>query len=420
MMEEAISRGTCLPIKPRTENLGRESVKMSKSSGKDSIKLQVRVYENFEELPSSYERLFNDAGEQSFFLTRPWFENFARTALDPGAAVRIYGITTSDKSDPSGMFVALASPHGYRAASPRKLSALTFYKCFYAPHLPVSCDGGQALQTLADALAAERPRWDEIEVRPLDVDSESFSLLVHSLRAAGFVVQTFFCFGNWYLPVEGRSFAQYMESVPSIVRNTLRRKRNKLEKSGRSSIRIVTGGEELEAAIQDYSKIFLASWKRPEPHPEFMPGVIRTCAQMGVLRLGLVYVDSEPAAVQVWIIHSKKALIYKLAYDEKFADLSVGTILTATLMEHAIDEAKVDVIDYLAGDDAYKKDWMSHRRERWGILAINPRTPRGAIGIARHVAGHAIKMSISSLRSCLCNRRTGVVAETKNQQEKKH
>jgi len=51
----------------------------------------------------------------------------------------------------------------------------------------------------------------------------------------------------------------------------------------------------------------------------------------------------------------------------------------------------VEKIDYLSGDDSYKRDWMSHRRELWGILALNPRTVRGVLGIARHVGGRSVK-----------------------------
>jgi len=123
------------------------------------------------------------------------------------------------------------------------------------------------------------------------------------------------------------------------------------------------------------------------------------CAAMGALRLGIIYVDGEPAAVQLWIVHHGNALIYKLAYDERFGELSVGTILSATLFQHALDVDKVTEVDYLSGDDAYKKDWMSQRRERWGILALNPRTPRGVLAIARHVGGRAAKRAAMSLAS---------------------
>jgi hypothetical protein len=220
---------------------------------------------------------------------------------------------------------------------------------------------------------------------------------VQGLEAAGFVVQTYFCFGNWYLDVNGRSFAQYVETLPSVLKNTLGRKKKKLEKSGRAMVQIVTGGDDLEPAITAYNTVYLESWKEPEPYPEFVPELMRNCAAMGALRLGLVHVDGKPAAAQFWIVHNGRALIYKLAYDERFADLSVGTILTATLMQHAIDVDRVTQVDYLTGDDAYKKDWMSARRERWGILALNPRTLRGAVAIARHVGGRAVKRAFQQL-----------------------
>jgi CelD/BcsL family acetyltransferase involved in cellulose biosynthesis len=119
--------------------------------------------------------------------------------------------------------------------------------------------------------------------------------------------------------------------------------------------------------------------------------LIRTCAQQGWLRLGICRVDGEPAAAQLWIVANGIASIYKLAYDEKFASLSIGSILTARLMRHAIDIDKVREIDYLTGDEPYKQDWMSHRRTRWGIVAFNLRSPRGLLSAARHIGASKLK-----------------------------
>jgi CelD/BcsL family acetyltransferase involved in cellulose biosynthesis len=122
------------------------------------------------------------------------------------------------------------------------------------------------------------------------------------------------------------------------------------------------------------------SWKTPEPFPAFVPGLIRMLARKGQLRLGLAYVDGVAAAAQVWIVSNAKASIYKLAHDEKYSKLSVGTLLTNHLLRHALDVDEVSEVDYLSGDDPYKQSWMACRRERYGIVGYNPRTAKGFAG----------------------------------------
>ena len=54
----------------------------------------------------------------------------------------------------------------------------------------------------------------------------------------------------------------------------------------------------VEAAIAAYQAVYARSWKSLEPSPEFMPGLIRTCAAHGWLRLDVATVDGNPAAAQ--------------------------------------------------------------------------------------------------------------------------
>lgn len=349
----------------------------------------VSIFSGLDELTPAFTHLFEVAGRENFFLASEWFRNFIRNVLAPDDCVRIYGVApASDLSIATGMLLA-QSLRRSGWISGRILTSLTnYYSCLFGP-ITVSepADRKEGLRAMTEYIASEKPGWDLIDLHPLDPGSEAYPEMVDALRSAGFVVQTYFCFGNWYLPVEQRSFAQYLDGRPSILRNTLARKRKKLEKSGRARIEIVAGVEHLDDAIESYTRIYQASWKQPEPYPHFIPGLIRTCAEMGALRLGLVYIDEQPAAAQLWVVHGGAALIYKLAYDERFSEYSAGTVLTAALMEHVMDVDRVEVIDYLSGDDGYKKDWMSHRRERWGVLAMNPRTVRGALAIARNVGG---------------------------------
>ena len=361
--------------------------------------LKVTTFSSFADLPPACAHLFEPGGTQDVFESLPWFLNFEKHALDPGDQIRIYAVRRNDAETPLAALAMRSTAHPASWLRGRELSSLTnFYTSRFAP--ACTCTGTErteALAVLADAIRCDSPRWDAVHLRPLDAGSELFEQLAQAFRRAGLVVHPYFCFGNWYLPVGGRSFEQYLESLPGKARNTLQRKTKKLEKSGIARIEIVTGKENLEPAIQAYQKVYNASWKVPEPYPEFVPGLIRTCTTNGWLRLGLVYIEGEPAAAQIWIVHGGTASIYKLAYDERFAQHSVGTILTARLMQHALDVDRVNEVDYLTGDDPYKRDWMSHRRELWGLLAFNPATVRGLAQIARHTGGRVAKSFLRRL-----------------------
>jgi hypothetical protein len=206
---------------------------------------------------------------------------------------------------------------------------------------------------------------------------------------AGFVPFDYFCFGNWYLPVECDAQA-YLSSRPGEVRNTLRRMGKKFA-GAEGRFEIMTAPDQARQAAQAFTAVYQTSWKQPEPYEKFIPGLTAMCAQQGWLRMGLAHVGHQVVAAQLWLVAARKASIYKLAYDPAYKHLSPGSLLTAHLMRHVIDVDKVEEIDYLTGDDAYKNQWMSHRRERRGLIAFNPRTLGGVVGLARESCSRRIK-----------------------------
>lgn len=44
-------------------------------------------------------------------------------------------------------------------------------------------------------------------------------------------------------------------------------------------------------------------------------------------------------------------------------------------MEYVIDTYRVEDIDFLTGNDAYKQDWMSERRERSLLSCVKNKRP---------------------------------------------
>jgi hypothetical protein len=56
-------------------------------------------------------------------------------------------------------------------------------------------------------------------------------------------------------------------------------------------------------------------------------------------------------------------------------------------MKYVIDCDRVSEVDFLTGADPYKKGWMSHWRERRGIVAYNPKSIIGLALMGKQMIG---------------------------------
>ncbi len=360
--------------------------------------MRVRIYHDLNNLPSAFAALFAQAGRESFYATRAWFANLAETTLDPGASVRIYAVEDRSAPDPARGLVVLRAEEPAGIMAPRRLASLTnMYSMLFAPILAGDADAEAVLAAVARRIADERPRPDVVQLDTMDPSDPSFCALESALRRRGFIVQSFFQFGNWYEETEGLTIDAFMARRPSVLRNTVRRKERKLAKAHSVEFRLIDGADDLAAGIEAYESIYARSWKKPEPYPKFTPGLVRAAAALGALRLGVLTIDGAPAAAQIWLVHAGQATIYKLAYDERFKALSPGSILTRKIAERVLAHDRVREIDFGRGDDPYKGQWLAKRRERWGLIALNARTLRGAILALRHVGGRAAKRELARL-----------------------
>lgn len=224
-----------------------------------------------------------------------------------------------------------------------------------------------------------------LRLQPLDASAPWVGAFEESLRLAGYRTSRFFAFGNWYQPVPVDGFSAYWRQRPSALRNSTERGHRRLSKAGDWKIDLVQEpGIKLDAALAAYQRVYAQSWKQAEPCPDFIPSLATLAAQSGWLRLGVLWLNGEPLAAQLWLTCGNKANIYKLAYVKGVEKLSVGSVLTQAMMQHAMDIDRVTEVDYLSGDDAYKADWMALRRERVGLEAFDMRRTRGLMAACRH------------------------------------
>ena len=330
---------------------------------------RLESFDDFAKLPKPYLDLL-DACAPTFDQTQVWFRTFAEYLLDADSRLLLIGVSDAE-GRALGLLPLRSQAQRLGPFSVPSLESLSnYYTACFAPLIAADADADAVSAALVGEIAARRREWSRLDVTPIAPDHPFFKAC-DALRTHGCRVEPYFRFGNHYLEVAGRDFASYLESMNSRMRSTLKRKSKKLLARPAVRLDIVTAPADVDAAMDGYERVYTTSWKHDEPHKDFIRAIARRFAENGWLRLGIARVGDEVAAAQLWYTYRGTASIFKLAYDPKFTELSLGSILTMHLMKHALDVDKVTVVDYLCGDDAYKKDWMSHRRERWAVRA-NP------------------------------------------------
>jgi hypothetical protein len=338
------------------------------------------------ELPPQARALFEVAGQRDFQASAPWFENFLRTVELKGQKAEFH-LWRED-----GRVLALLPLLVQQGPLGCSVSALgNYYTTRWAPLLAENLSADQATAALQQVLAGllRKHPVHTLNLGPLQADSAPEQALQRALRGAGFAVWHLHSFQNWLLPVR-QSWPDYLAARDGKLRTTIARMGKRFTAKG-GHLELLQGGPRLEAGIAAYEAVYAASWKDAEPHPQFMPGMIRAAAALGQLRLALAWLGDKPVAAQVWMVAGGRADIYKLAHDEAHKETSPGTLLTTLLMQHAFEVDNVQVVDYLSGDDAYKRLWMSEVCERRALLAYNLRQPRGLALAARQTLSAAVK-----------------------------
>jgi hypothetical protein len=357
--------------------------------------LTVIVYSHPDEFPQAVQQLFAEAALTNVESGAHWYRNLVNTVFQGEDAVHFYVLL--DDNRPVAALPLLVKK-GELGNTVEALS--NYYTSLYAPLLAEHADV-QRIAHLVDAIKVAHAPVTSMRFAPMDPESNGYKSLFAAFENSGLVPHKFFSFGNWYQPVKD-DWLTYLGNREGTVRSTIKRMGKKFAANG-GKLELICGGADLERGIVAYKHVYGLSWKKAEPYPDFVPGLIRTCAEQGLLRLGVAWLDEKPIAAQIWIVAHNKANIYKLAYDESFKASAPGTLLTAMLMEHAIDVDKVKEIDYLIGDDPYKAAWMSQRRERWGIIAYNPKAIGGLIGFGKETAGRWLKPIVNRIKKRFSN-----------------
>lgn len=334
----------------------------------------IRVFYDIEQLPEQAIR-FLDENSETVFCSHHWYLNFCKHIASKQEKIQFYCLYDLHHEIIAILPLWLKIKEIYTIKI-RELNSLSNY---YSPIVDIivnksHIDKSQAFNAIFDFLKNSSKNWDSLLLTPIKEDTKQ--VVSSSASLLGFSVDCCPTTLNYFLPVTD-DYQGYFNGLSSRVRNTVTRQTKKLTKLGSWHIRMFTSENELDLALRQYHEIYNQSWKVKEPFPSFINGLVILAAKKNWLRLGILSINDEPVACQLWLVVNDNAYIYKLAYKKGFENYSPGTVLNNHMYKVTIDVDRVKSIDFLTGCDSYKKDWMDDSQVMYSIEVLNSGTLRG-------------------------------------------
>lgn len=340
---------------------------MQRRDAEDTNIMKV-IKVNFVEGLTSARHLFDASDRADGGLG--WFRTLALTTLEPQEQA-VLALLLTDAGEARAALPLAQHSNG-------ALRALTApYTCRYSAPFGTPEDA----EALGRGLRGIVP--GRLHLDALDPDDPALDSFTRGVRGGGLLSAGYTHFANWHDTIS--SFDDFWSRRPSALRQLVRRKTRRLEREGRLDFRCLSNPKDLVAGAETYERIYASSWKVPEPHPRFMPQLLQALGAEGKLRLGLALIDGAAVAVQIWLVHGRRATIFKLAHLPGHETHSPGTLLSHWLLSKLVETEGVEEVDFGRGDDAYKAQWLSSSRPRTGLIIANPASLDGLACTIRHI-----------------------------------
>ena len=338
-------------------------------------------FAHYADLPPAARTLAEEFSATNPFMCGRWLSEFEARLLK--ANERACYVVVDDGTAPCLILPLIIETHRWLGV-PKVRAMANFYTNIYSPVTSAALAGDDDPETIADVLidyvVAAFPRAPMVELSPLRGESRLYTAMLNAFALRGYATRRFAKTANWHEPFTAPpDYSDYLARRPGQLRSTLKRKARLLERETVARIEITGPGGDIDTALADFERIYAESWKPEESNPDFIRTMIGVLIAEDRARTGVLYVDDEPAAAQIWLQIGNHWGVFKLSYRPRFAKYSVGSLLTARMIEEFLQMPDTRCIDFLSGDDGYKADWVSVKGQHWGFEAINTRSPWGQL-----------------------------------------
>ncbi len=154
------------------------------------------------------------------------------------------------------------------------------------------------------------------------------------------------------------TWEEYLQVLNSKQRHEVRRKLRRLQEAGKINYRTLEKSEDIRDVMDTFFKMFTESREdKAEFLTEQMESFFRLMtgklSEAGLLKLGILELDSLPAAMIICFDYKNGVYLYNSGYDPQYTSLSAGLLSKALCIKESI-EAKKERFDFLRGDEVYK------------------------------------------------------------------
>jgi CelD/BcsL family acetyltransferase involved in cellulose biosynthesis len=236
------------------------------------------------------------------------------------------------------------------------------------------------------ALASGLVGWKSarISLAFVDASRQGTSAFCAAADAAGYRLLTRALERSPYVDLR-RQWTEYESERGRKLRSELRRRRRRLDASGRFSFEVHDGRELLDELLDEGFRVEAASWKGSRGSAiasqtatsQFYRATARWAAARGWLRLGFLRLDGRPFAFDFCLEANGIHYLLKTGYDPAYREFGPGVMLRYHMLSRAFSVG-LRSYEFLGADEPWKLEWTDTVRERSLVQAFSP-SPLGRL-----------------------------------------
>lgn len=240
-----------------------------------------------------------------------------------------------------------------------------------------------AIKSLA-AFVQRRLPWDAFYMR--DVFDPRLDYLLDCFHHGSFSVREREGISCPYIPLPD-TWEQYLENfLGPRTRKNVRRCMRRIQEDG--ELRITEVQEDnLHDQIDTFLELYQRRWgPQPEHTLNRFRAVFQRCFENNYLWLNVMWAHNTPISADASFVDRQKMVVYAYTggWDDRFADLSPGVMLTMYGIQRAIENG-FQVYDFMRGSESYKFSFGSEERFNRNVIIVRKSLRLVAKKLVRHL-----------------------------------